>query len=462
MLDIRPIVVNKDGVVLGGNMRLKACKEAGLTEVPVIHADTLTEDQQREFIIKDNLGYGAWDWEMIKMEWNTDELEQWGLELPDFSTLDGEQLPENEDIQDDNFDMPDEIHTDIVAGDLIEIGQHRLLCGDSTNADDMAKLMNGQLATLAHNDPPYGMKKEAEGVANDNLNTSDLLKFNAEWINLQFTHLVPNGSWYCWGIDEPLMDIYQHILKPYFKNGRATFRNLITWDKDTGQGQMWGGALSYAIATEKALFVMCGKIELTQNKDQFPEEWRHLLTYFREEKERMGWKITDVIEITGKSSASHYFTESQFQVPTAEHYQALQDASDGQAFQKPFEELKKGANKLIEKIKSKRPYFDNQHDNMNNVWHFERTHIKERENVGGHVTPKPLELCGRAIKSSSPKGALVLDAFIGSGSTMVAAHKLGRVCYGMELEPKFCQVTLDRMKKIDNSLNIKINGKPYK
>lgn len=79
MLEIRPIVVNADMVVLGGNMRLKACKEAGLKEVPIIFADDLTEDEQRQFIIKDNVGFGEWDWDMLANEWDTQELNDWGL-----------------------------------------------------------------------------------------------------------------------------------------------------------------------------------------------------------------------------------------------------------------------------------------------------------------------------------------------------------------------------------------------
>lgn len=86
MLEIRPIVVNKDMVVLGGNMRLKACKEAGLKKVPVIFADDLTEEQQREFIIKDNVGFGEWDWAMLANEWDYKELDDWGLTLPNFDT----------------------------------------------------------------------------------------------------------------------------------------------------------------------------------------------------------------------------------------------------------------------------------------------------------------------------------------------------------------------------------------
>jgi len=82
MLELRPIVVDKDNIVLGGNMRLRACKEAGLKEVHILKADQLTEEQQREFIIKDNVGFGEWDWDNLANEWDTDRLEDWGLDLP--------------------------------------------------------------------------------------------------------------------------------------------------------------------------------------------------------------------------------------------------------------------------------------------------------------------------------------------------------------------------------------------
>ena len=84
MLELRPIVVNDDMVVLGGNMRLKALRHLGLKEAPIIKASDLTDDQQRQFIIKDNAGFGEWDWDMIANEWDTDELEEWGIDVPVF------------------------------------------------------------------------------------------------------------------------------------------------------------------------------------------------------------------------------------------------------------------------------------------------------------------------------------------------------------------------------------------
>jgi ParB-like chromosome segregation protein Spo0J len=92
MLDIRPIVVNVDMVILGGNMRFKACKEAGLKEVPIIVADNLTEDQQREFLIKDNTSGGEWDFEMLANEWDVEQLEEWGLDVPITKDLNEQDL----------------------------------------------------------------------------------------------------------------------------------------------------------------------------------------------------------------------------------------------------------------------------------------------------------------------------------------------------------------------------------
>jgi len=105
MLELRPIVVNDDMVVLGGNMRLKACKEVGLKEVPIIKASELTDDQQREFIVKDNVGYGEWDWSMLANEWDEVELGDWGLEVWQQASAVDYSILDDEDVQDQLDDM---------------------------------------------------------------------------------------------------------------------------------------------------------------------------------------------------------------------------------------------------------------------------------------------------------------------------------------------------------------------
>ena len=101
---------------------------------------------------------------------------------------------------------------------------------------DVQKATDGQRADLVFTDPPYGMGKESDGVQNDNQNQNDLLEFNKKWIALSFSILKENGSWYCWGIDEPLMDIYAFILRPMIAANQITFRNYITWAKHSAFG----------------------------------------------------------------------------------------------------------------------------------------------------------------------------------------------------------------------------------
>lgn len=105
MLELRPIVVNNDMVVLGGNMRLKACKEAGLTEVPIIKASELTAEQEKEFIVKDNVGFGEWDWDMIANEWDSELLNEWAMDVWQPETDVDYSILDDEDVADQLEDM---------------------------------------------------------------------------------------------------------------------------------------------------------------------------------------------------------------------------------------------------------------------------------------------------------------------------------------------------------------------
>ena len=168
MMELRPIIVNEENIIQGGNMRYKALIELKYNEIPdnwVKKASDLTPEQWREFVIKDNVGFGEWDYELLANDFNSDDLVNWGLDLPkDF----GGKI----EAEEDDYEIPDEITTDIVLGDLFEIGEHRLMCGDSTIADNIEKLMAGQKADLVLIDPPYnvdyvGVTKDALKILND-------------------------------------------------------------------------------------------------------------------------------------------------------------------------------------------------------------------------------------------------------------------------------------------------------
>ncbi len=353
MLSLRPIVVNDDMVVLGGNMRLKACKEAGLKEVPIIKASELSEEQQKEFIIKDNVGFGDWDWDNLSNEWDVEQLQDWGLDVPDFSETELE-------AEEDDFDVPEGvIETDIVLGDLIEIGEHRLLCGDSTDSDSVARVMNGNKADMVFTDPPYGVsyegghnQKKRKGIENDTLQGKDLTNLFRDSLMNADLFSKDYSAFYIW-----------------YANGKAveTFTSFSELNLEVRAVLCW-----YKIKSGLGAFM-----------SQYIPNYEPCIYAFK------------------KGKSPQWF-----------------GASD----EKTVWELKK---------ESKNEY---------------------------HPTQKPVELPERAIKNSSKISDIIYDCFLGSGSTMVAAHQLNRKCYGMELDPKYCQVIVDRMRKLDPTLEIKRNG----
>jgi len=469
MMEKRPIVVDENGVVLGGNMRLRALQEiyGKGGEVPdswITTAEGWSDEQKREFIIKDNASFGEWDWDMLANEWDEADLSDWGVDFPhDEGDGDDSKDKKHSEVKEDDFDPDAKYETKVKAGEIWQLGAHRLMCGDSTKTEDVARLMNGERADLVFTDPPYGMKKESEGVLNDNLNFDDLLEFNKRWIPLTFANLKDNGSWYCWGIDEPLMDIYSNILRPMQKRNEITFRNLITWDKGNGQGQRSEDFRKYAIADEKCLFVMNGVQGFNINQDNYFEGWEPIRIYFEEEIKKIGQSDHTIAHAIGKAdgrSVNHWYSKSQFAFITKENYEAVKAyaASIGiDIFKREFEEIKREFEEIKREWYSTRAYFDNTHDNMNNVWHFDRTSAEEREDLD-HATPKPIALCARGIKTSSREGEIVLDVFGGSGSTMIACEQLGRKCRMMELDPHYCDVIIARWEKLTGQKAIKLNN----
>jgi hypothetical protein len=155
MLEIRPIVVNADMIVLGGNMRLKACKEAGLKEVPVIFANDLSEEEQKQFIIKDNVGFGEWDWDMIANEWDASEIQDWGFDIPGFDNVDdlGEE-----------FSLPE--------GDKAPFQQMTF-----TLADEQAEQIQNAIADIKQTQE----YKYAETMGNENSNGNALYLIVMQW-----------------------------------------------------------------------------------------------------------------------------------------------------------------------------------------------------------------------------------------------------------------------------------------
>lgn len=353
MLEMRPIVVNKDMIVLGGNMRLKACKEAGLKKVPIIRAENLTEQEQKEFIIKDNSSFGEWDWPELKANWDMEELEKWGMDIPKAFRVEKE-------AEEDDYEVPDGgAETDIVLGDIFDIGPHRLICGDSTQTDTFKALFGPAFADLVVTDPPYnvayeGKTKDKLTIKNDSMGDGDFYQFLYDFYTALGSYTKPGGAWYVWHADSE----------------GANFRKAMS---DAG------------IMVKQCLIWV--KNSMVMGRQDY--HWQHEPCLY-------GWK----------EGASHSWYSDRKQTT---------------------------------------------------VLNFDRP-----QRNAEHPTMKPVPLIAYQIKNSSKEGDIVADGFGGSGTTMVACHQLNRKGYLVEFDPKYCQVIVDRMLKLDPSLEVKKNGKKYK
>ena len=451
LFEARPIIVTQHGskyVILGGNLRYEGCKHNKDKDAPCyVIPEGTSIDKMKEIVIKDNGSFGDWDYDVLANLWDDLPLADWGV-----PAWDNQPEKDTTDAWEDDFDeKKQEIQARCKLGDIWKLGDHRLMCGDATDQLNYDLLLRGEKIDLVFTDPPYGMGKESEGVKNDNLYEDELLEFNKRWIPKTISSLSETGSWYCWGIDEPLMDIYSHILMPLIRKREIKFRNLLTWDKGHAEGQMSEDFRMYAPADEKCLFVMKGSKGFFSYKEFKIPFHKELCDKFSQH----GLSIEDAAKIfvrfqgTSDNEASrlnsaicHLRDVSMFNFPQKKYWVAWFGNDDGwEDYRERYEAAKKAWREEFN-------YFDNTHDNMNSVWHFDRTSKEERELCGGHATPKPLALCGRAIKTSSRIGESILDVFGGSGSTLIAAEQLNRRCYMMELDPHYCDVIISRWEKL--------------
>lgn len=451
-----PIAVDEHNVIIEGHGRFVALKELDYDEVEIIRLSHMTDEQKRAYILAHNklTMNSGFDMEVLELELEgitNIDMEDFGFDFEEIEVM-GEDI---EEVEQDEYD--EELReTNIKPGDIFQLGEHRLSCGDSTDATHIQKLLDGVKVDTAYTDPPYGMKKEKDGVQNDNLNYDDLLEFNKKWVPITFDAMREVGSWYCWGIDEPLMDLYSNILRPMKEAQKITFRNLITWDKGNTQGQMAKHSRMYPIADEKCLFVMKGVQGFNTNLNNYFEGYEVIRKPLSEAAERVGLTSKKLKEITGVSMYSHWFTKAQWLFIPLEQFQKIADYY-GNEWNLDYNRLKQDYDRLRKDYNESRAFFDATHANFNNVLHFSRTSGDERESSGGHATPKPLALVALMLKSSTRKGDVVLDVFGGSGSTLIACERLGRTCYINELEPKYVDLIIRRWEKETGREAVKLN-----
>ncbi len=321
----------------------------------------------------------------------------------------------------------------VQPGDVWQMGEHRLICGDCTDRAVVERVMGGEKARTIFTDPPYGIGKE---IINDNLRREDWLKFYELFTANMLDFAITNAYVFVWGYFEGLSDYWQEIVKT---RGDCNFRNFIIWKKSYIQGRNVKDFRQFPENYAAALLYIFGQPfqngpwSTSPNAEYYPEIFEPIRAYLDGERQKMGWDIPTVKKIVNHSDLArdHWFGRSQWSMPTREVYQKLQLAARNNAFRKEYDELRKEYDEL-------RGYFDNSH-NFTDLWEFEKLTTDNR-----HPTVKPVEVCERGIISTSQKGEIVLDVFLGSGSTLIACERLGRRCRAVEIEPKYVAVTLQR------------------
>lgn len=378
--EARPLILsNRTGelVILAGNQRYKASKALGLKEVPTVLLEGLSEEREREIIIRDNVENGEWNIDMLANEWNPDDLISWGVELPDIQTT-------TEIIEDEAPEVNEQEPAKSKFGEIYQLGEHRLMVGDSTKAEQVAELMDGEKADLLITDPPYNVNyqnnkpetlkklhRRTDGltVANDNMESSAFQQFLRDAYSAADLAMRPGAAWYIWHASAEVKNFTEALEETEWQ-----LRQIIIWAKD----RLALGLQDY--------------------------QWQHEPCLY-------GWK----------GGAGHYFVDIR----------TLTTIFDDE---KPVEDL---TNKELKELVA------NYRATIPTTIIREPKPTKSEE----HPTMKPVKLIAKLVGNSSRERERVLDIFGGSGTTMIACEQLNRICYMMELDPHYADVIIERWEK---------------
>lgn len=389
-----PITVDKNGVIATGHTRLKAAILLGMTEVPVIVLSDLNEEQIKAWRLVDNRTseFAEWDFEKL-----AEELKQ--ITEIDLSAFDFKMPDPVGGLHEDDYEIDIPKNPKSKPGEIYILGPHRVMCGDATNPEDVAKLTNGELVDLWVTDPPYNVNYGARAkkfredggnihnlnertIKNDNMDEARFRTFLEEAFAAARDVLKPGGAFYVF----------------YADKREAEFRESLTnQDLEIRQRVIW----------------LKNSFNLTL------QDYQQL-----HEPSMYGWK----------KGSGHYFINDRTLVTVID------------LDKKDYTKMSKAdLIKLVKDLQEPKEA---------------TTIIRENKPLKSelHPTMKPVRLIGRLIANSSRKGECVLDTFGGSGSTLIAAEQLGRKCYMMELEPKYVDVIIDRWETFTGQKARKVEG----
>ena len=354
---VDPIIINvnkeRKNIVIGGHQRIKIWAELGNNDIECNELN-LTLDKERELNIRLNKSGGSFDDDLIKEFFEYEELTEWGF-TPD-------ELFEPDEKTDgliNDDEIPEVKESKVKRGDIWQLGEHRIMCGDSTSSDDVEKLMNGEKADMVFTDPPYGVdyegghnKEKRNGIKNDKLEGEDLSNLFKNSIITSLLFTKDSSPFYIWYASGKSIETFKGLSET-----GINVRAIICW---------------YKVKSGLGAFMA-----------QYIPNYEPCIYGHKEGKSIKWYGATD--------------EKTVWELPN---------------------------------------------DNKNKL----------------HPTQKPIALGERALKNSSTRNNIILDIFLGSGSTLIAAEKLKRKCYGMELDEKYCDVIIERWEQFTGKKADKING----
>ena len=415
----RSILLDKDNNFIAGNGVTEKAGELGFENVRIIETNgkeiiavkrtdlSINSKKGRELAIADNQTAKAgieFDFDILDnlaSEFDI-PLSDWELEKMEF---DNEPIEEKE-AEEDDYEIPNEIKSDVVLGDLITFEKngkelHRLLCGDSTDSDSVAKLMNGEKAEILFTSPPYSDMREYNG--GKDLSINNIIEFIPTFLPYTEYQVINLG------IQRKDNEIKAYW-NDYINIANKCGYKLLSWN-------VWNKINCGSIGNQNAMFGI-------------NHEWIFVFGYKYKELNR-----TIENNIIENDKRNKY--------------------------------CKKINEKIKKRVRNKDGTFS---DTLVNIHDKHQLYtvidcyaqLSRDEFTTKHPATFPVELPSEYIKAMTKDNEIIAESFTGSGTTMVAAHQLNRKCYGLELDEKYCQVIIDRMKKLDNELIIKINDKEYK
>ena len=367
---VDPVIINKNkdrkNIIIGGHQRVKVAKDLKYTEVPCLELD-LSLDKEKELNIRLNKNVGEWDYDILANLFDFNDLMDWGFTEDDLAGFSPEEV-EVEGLTDDD-DIPEDVESVCKLGDIWKLGNHRLLCGDSTNKENIELLLDGNKADMLFTDPPYGISFKGQVLS----------------------HTSKNGK---------RVDNYK---------GANTKHNIIKND-ELIDGDLYSFCYNFLEAIKKtnisSWYICFSQLDLDillQAMRKNKMEWRSIIAWVKNQAtlSNKDYKLRYEPIVYGQSGGSFY----------------------GKRYK------------------------------QEDVWEIQRTLKNDL-----HPTMKPIDLIVKAINNSSKKDDIVLDVFLGSGSTLIACEKTNRVCYGMELDEHYCDVIINRWEQFTGKKAELING----